>query len=105
MSNSPPVRGTDPSTRPAAITWDAAVRAVDDRDQRRISVALAILAVTLVIVVTLTVRATAAAWERSTWVAQVAEPARAATEIVQGALFTRIQGLQGLRATGSEEYG
>jgi signal transduction histidine kinase len=73
-------------------------------DQRRIAAALAILTVSLVVVVTLTVRATTAAWERGAWVAQVAEPARAATEDVEAALFARMEGLEGLRATGDREY-
>lgn len=83
------------------------IRSEEERqrsDQRRIAVALAILTVSLAVVVALTVNATAAAWERSNWVAQVAEPARAATEDVQAALFARMEGLEGLRATGGPAY-
>lgn len=78
---------------------------LDRVDQRRIAIALAILGISLLLVVTLTVRATAAAWERSAWMQRVAEPARAATEEVEAALLTRMQGTEGLRATGAEEYG
>jgi signal transduction histidine kinase len=73
-------------------------------DRRRLEIALAILAAALLAVVALTLRASVAAWERSNWVAQVAEPARAATEQVETALLARMQGVEGLRATGDTAY-
>jgi signal transduction histidine kinase len=82
---------------------DARARAVR-ADRARLEASLAVLAAVLIAVVALTLSASAAAWRRSAWVSQVAEPARKATQEVEAALLARMQGVEGLRATGDTAY-
>jgi signal transduction histidine kinase len=99
-----PYAPPDPSSTPQPpVPADFRARALRS-DRTRLEVSLAVLGVALLVVVTLSLRASLAAWERSAWVSQVAEPARTETEQVEAALLARMQGVEGLRATGDTVY-